>query len=92
MEEGFSQGSSHMRSVRNAEKSLLRSPRERNAVVSSQTKKFQLRILPQHSQSYRGQLIQDIDADEKSWLIDFLDRQDIRTPHQEKGIKSTWVK
>ena len=35
MEEGFSQRSSHMRSVRNAEKSLLRSPRERNAVVSS---------------------------------------------------------
>ena len=40
-----------MRSVRKAEKSLPRSPRKRNAVVSSLKKKFQLRILPQHSQS-----------------------------------------
>ena len=46
VEEGFSQSSSHMRSVRKAEKSLPRSPKKRNAVVSSLTKKFQLRILP----------------------------------------------
>ena len=77
IEEGFSQRSSHMRSVRKAEKSLPRSPRKRNAVVSSLAKKFQLRILPQHSQSNRGRTKQDLDADEKSWLIDFLDRQDI---------------
>ena len=76
-EEGFSQRSSHLRSVRKAEKSLPRSPRKRNAVVSSLTKKFQLRVLPQDSQSNRGRPKQDLDANEKSWLIDFLDRQDI---------------
>ena len=66
-----------MGSVRKAEKSLPRSPRKRNAVVSSLTKKFQLRVLPQDSQSNRGRPKQDLDANEKSWLIDFLDRQDI---------------
>ena len=45
--------------------------------MSSLAKKFQLRILPQHSQSNRGRPKQDIDADKKFWLIDFLDRQDI---------------
>ena len=45
--------------------------------MSSLAKKFQLRILPQHSQSNRGRPKQDLDADEKSWLIDFLDHQDI---------------
>ena len=40
-----------MRSVRKAEESLPRSPRKKNDVVSSLAKKFQLRILPQHSQS-----------------------------------------
>ena len=49
IDEGFSQRSSHMMSVRKAEKSLSRSPRKRNAVVSSLAKKFQLRIPPQHS-------------------------------------------
>ena len=39
IEEGFSQRSSHVGSVRKAEKSLPRSPRKRNAVVSSLTKK-----------------------------------------------------
>ena len=76
-EEGFTQRSSHMKSVRKAKKSLSRIPRKRNAVVSSFAKKFQLRILPQHSQSNRGRPKQDLDADEKSWLIDFIDRQDI---------------
>ena len=76
-EEGFTQRSSHMKSVRKAKKSLSRIPRKRNAVASSFAKKFQLRILPQHSQSNRGRPKQDLDADEKSWLIDFLDRQDI---------------
>ena len=76
-EEGFSQRSSHMRSVRKAEKSLLRSPRKRNAVVSSLAKKFQWRELPQYSQSNSGRPEQDLDADEKSWLIDFLDRRGI---------------
>ena len=73
IKEGFSQRSSHMISVRKAEKSLPRSPRIRNAVVSSLAKKFQLRILPQHSQSNRGASKQDLDTDEKSWLIEFLD-------------------
>ena len=36
---------------------------------------FQLRILSQ--QNNRGQPKQILDADEKSWLIDFLDRPDI---------------
>ena len=40
-------------------------------------KKFHLRILPQHLQSNSGRTKQDLDADEKSWLIDFLDRQGI---------------
>ena len=77
IEEGFSQRSSHTRSVRKAKKSFPRSPRKGNTAVSSLAKKFQLRILPQHSQSNRGRPKQDLDADEKSWLIDFLDRQDI---------------
>ena len=78
IEQGFSHSrSSHMGSVRKAEKSLPRSPRKRNAVVSSLARKFQLRILPQDSQSNRGRPKQDLDADEKSWLIDFIDRQDI---------------
>ena len=76
-EEGFSQRSSQMRSVRKAEKSLLRSPRKRNAVVSSLAKTFQWRELPQYSQSNSGWSKQDLDADEKSWLIDFLDRRGI---------------
>ena len=66
-----------MRSVRKAEKSLSGSPQKRNAVASSLAKKFHLRILPQHLQSNRGRTKQDLDADEKSWLIDFLDRQGI---------------
>ena len=88
IEEGFSQRSSHVGSVRKAEKSLPRSPRKRNAVVSSLTKKFQLRVLPQDSQSNRGRPKQDLDADEKSWLIDFLNRQDITytTPRKKDQI------
>ena len=77
IEEGFSQRSSHMRSVRKAEKSLSRSPRKRNAVVSSLAKKFQLRILPQHSQSNRGRQSKILMQTKKSWLIEFLDRLDI---------------
>ena len=42
IEEGFSQKPSYMRSVRKAKKLLPRSPRKRNAVVSSLAKKFQL--------------------------------------------------
>ena len=76
-EEGFTQRSSHMKSVRKAKKSLSRIPRKRNAVVSSFAKKFQLRILPQHSQSNRGRPKQDLGADKKSWLIDFFDRQNV---------------
>ena len=74
-EEGFSQRSSYMRSFKKVERSLPKSPRRRNAVVSSLAKKFQLRILPQ--QNNRGRPKQILDADEKSWLIDFLDRPDI---------------
>ena len=74
-EEGFSQRSSYMRSLKKAERSLPKNPRRRNAVVSSLAKKFQLRILPQ--QNNRGRPKQILDADEKSWLIDFLDRPDI---------------
>ena len=55
-----------MRSVRKAEKSLSRSPRKKNAVVSNLAKMFLLRILPHHSQSNTGQPKQDLDADEKS--------------------------
>ena len=66
IEEGFSQRSSHMRSVRKAEKSLSRSPRKKNAVVSNLAKMFLLRILPHHSQSNTGQPKQDLNADEKS--------------------------
>ena len=81
-DEGFSQRPSHTRLFKKAEKSLPRSPRKRNAVVSNSAKKFQLRIqlikqknccsilfysiLPQHSQSNGGQPKQDLDADEKS--------------------------
>ena len=64
-----------MRSFKKAERSLPKSPRRRNAVVSSLAKKFQLRILPQ--QDNRGRPKQILDADEKSWLIDFLDCPDI---------------
>ena len=64
-----------MRSLKKAEGSRPKSPRRRNAVVSSLAKKFQLRILPQ--QNNRGRPKQILDADEKSWLIDFLDRPDI---------------
>ena len=77
VEERFSQRSSQTRSVRKAKKSFSRSPRKGNTAVSSLAKKFQLRILPQHSQSNRGRPKQDLDADEKSWLIDYLGRQDI---------------
>ena len=66
IEEGFSQRSSHMRSVRKAEKSLSRSPRKKNAVVSSLAKMFLVRILPHHSQSNAGRPKQDLDADKKS--------------------------
>ena len=66
VEEGFSQRSSHMRSVTKAEKSLSRSPRKKNAVVSNLAKMFLLRILPHHSQSNTGRPKQDLDADEKS--------------------------
>ena len=65
-EEGFSQRSSHMKPVSKAEKSLPRSPGKRNAVVSSLSKKFQLRMLPQHSQINRRRPKQDLDVDEKS--------------------------
>ena len=65
-----------MRSVRKAEKSFP-TKRKRNTVVSSLAKKFQLRILPQHSQNNRRRPKQDLDADTKSWLIDFFGRQDI---------------
>ena len=74
-EEEFSQRSSYMKSLKKAERSLPKSPRRRNAVVSSLEKKFQLRILPQ--QNNRGLPKQILDADEKSWLINFLDRPDI---------------
>ena len=47
-EEGFSQRSSHFRSVRKAEKALPRSPRKRNAVVSSLGKKFRVYYLNIH--------------------------------------------
>ena len=67
IEEGFSQRSSHMRSVRKAEKSLSRSPRKKNAVVSSLAKMLLLRILHHHSQSNTGRPKQDLDADEKSY-------------------------
>ena len=77
IEEGFSQRSSHTRSVRKAKKSFPRSPRKGNTAVSSLAKKFQLRILPQHSQSNRGRPKQDLGADKKSWLIDFFDRQNV---------------
>ena len=43
-DEGFSQRPSHTRLFKKAEKSLPRSPRKRNAVVSNSAKKFQLRI------------------------------------------------
>ena len=73
--EGFSQRSSYMKSLKKAKRSLPKSPRRRNAVVSSLAKKFQLQILPQ--QNNRGRPKEILDADEKSWLIDFLDRHDI---------------
>ena len=69
IEEGFSQRSSHMRSVRKAEKSLSRSPRKKNAVVSSLAKMLLLRILHHHSQSNTGRPKQDLDADEKSYWL-----------------------
>ena len=77
IEEGFSQRFSHMRWVSKAKKSLPRSPRKRNAVVSSLAKRFQLWILPQHLRCNRGRPEQDVDADEKSCLIDFVDHQNI---------------
>ena len=43
-DEGFNQRPSHTRLFKKAEKSLPRSPRKRNAVVSNSAKKFQLRI------------------------------------------------
>ena len=89
---GFSRRSSHMRSVRKAQKSLPRSPRKRNVVVLSLAKKFHLRTLPQHSQSNKGRPKQDLDGDEKSWLTNFLVRQDITYTTPEKRDKSTWVK
>ena len=66
-----------MRSVRKAEKSLLRSPRKEEECCCAKLGKKVSRILPQHSQSNRRRPKQDLDADEKSWLIDFTDRQDI---------------
>ena len=48
IEEGFSQRSSHVGSVRKAEKSLPRSPRKRNAVVPSLGKKFRVYYLNIH--------------------------------------------
>ena len=53
-----------MRSLKKAERSLPKSPRRRNAVVSSLAKKFQFRILPQ--QINRGRPKQILDVDEKS--------------------------
>ena len=73
--EGFSQRSSKLRSIKKGEKALPKSPRKRNAMMTSLAKKFQLRIVPQSENRGRPKL--ELNKEEKSWLTDFLGRQDI---------------
>ena len=63
-----------MRPLSKAEKSLPRSPGKRNAVVSSLSKSFNCICYLSIHKLIEDE--QDLDADEKSWLIDCLDRQD----------------
>ena len=71
----FGQRSTHMRSLRKAEKALPKSPCKQKAVVTSLAKKFNLKILPQ--QNNRGRKRQEITDDERFWLNEFLGRPDI---------------
>ena len=61
--------------MQKAERTLPNSPRKRSALVSSLAKKFQLRTM--HQTNNRGRLKQELERDEKSWLLDFLDHPGI---------------
>ena len=83
----FSLWSTHLRSMRKVERALPKSARKRDNVVSSLAKKFQLRIMPQTNNIGRPK--QELETDEKSWLLDFLDRPGITYKHLVREIKCT---
>ena len=69
----FSQRHIKSRSLRKVESVLPKSPRKNPEIVESLAKKFQIRI--QYKSTGRPK--DDLKEEEKTWLIEFLDRTDI---------------
>ena len=64
-----------MRSLQRAEKALPKSPSKQKAVVTSLAKKFNLGIMQQ--QQNRGRKREELNDEESSWLVEFLELLDI---------------